>query len=145
MNKITRVLTMSGIGLVAAVMMAGPVQASDSSAQPATKSAASQSDKAQQHRDREYVAGYFSSLRSCEREGRKGQWNRRWHSYDCDLVPFGLRSGLWRLEVERYFRSNGWSIGHRVSDHRISHRGNDHRKHDNHKNDSRGGKKNGRH
>ncbi|NMO54252.1 hypothetical protein HH310_24090 [Actinoplanes sp. TBRC 11911] len=138
MNKITRVLTMSGIGLVAAVMMAGPAQASTASAQPVTKSVASQTDKAQQHRDRVVVAGYFSSRWDCQREGRKGKWIGRWNHYDCDFLRLGLRGGTWRLLVERDWRNNGFSIGNRGHDDRDGHKGQHHSKHKN------GGKK-GRH
>jgi hypothetical protein len=143
MNKITRVLTMSGIGLVAAVMMAGPAQASGTAAQADAKSTASQSDKAQQHRDRDYVAGYFSSRRDCQLEGIKGRWIGRWDRFDCDFLRLGQRGGTWRLEVERDWRDNGFGIGNRGHDHRDSHKGKHHSKHDQHKNGSKGGR-NGR-
>jgi hypothetical protein len=157
MNKITRVLTMSGIGLVAAVMMAGPAQASGTAAQADSKSSASQSSKAQQHRDREYVAGYFSSRRDCQIEGIKGRWIGRWDRFDCDFLRLGLRGGTWRLEVERDWRDNGFGIGNRGHDYRDngfrtgnrghdyrdSHKGTHHSKHDQHNNGSKGGK-NGR-
>jgi hypothetical protein len=112
MNKITRVLTMSGMGLIAAVLMAGPAQASGSADQATAKSAASQSaqgSKAQQHRDRDYVAGYYRSHRACEFAGRIGERFNRWDSYDCDYVGFGFRRGLWRLEVERNFWGGGFN------------------------------------
>jgi hypothetical protein len=112
MNKITRVLTMSGMGLIAAVLMAGPAQASGSADQATAKSAASQSaqgNKAQQHRDRDYVAGYYRSHRACEFAGRIGERFNKWDSYDCEYVGWGFRRGLWRLEVERNFWGGGFN------------------------------------
>lgn len=143
---------MSGMGLIAAVLVAGPAQASGSAGQATAKSAASQADngsKVRQHRDRDFVAGYFSSERACEREGRKGEFFGKWDDYDCDYVRFGFRRGMWQLEVERDWRGDwrgngrgdGWDIGHRGNDHH----GRGHKDSDRHpggirKNDDQGGK-----
>nr|WP_296069300.1 hypothetical protein [uncultured Actinoplanes sp.] len=111
MNKITRALTMSGMGLIAAVLMAGPAQASGSAGEATAKSAASQSTQGstvKQHRDRDYVAGYYRSHRACEFAGRIGERFNKWDDYDCDFVRFGFRRGLWRLEVERNFWGGGF-------------------------------------
>jgi hypothetical protein len=46
------------------------------------------------------VAGYYRTLRGCERAGWIGERFDRWRDYDCDRVRYGYRRGYWALEVE---------------------------------------------
>jgi hypothetical protein len=147
---------MSGMGLIAAVLMAGPAQASGAAGQTDAKSTLGQADKGskvKQHRDRDFVAGYFSSERACEREGRRGEFIHKWDDYECDYVRFGFHRGMWQLEAERdgwdgdwrgdRGRGDGWNIGNRGNDHRNGHRDSDRRNNDhNKKNDHKDDRKN---
>ena len=109
MNKATRFLTMTGMGLLAGVTFGmGPAQAAD--AAPSTEKAATQSTQVKKHwdRDRDRVVGYYRSLRACELAGRIGERFGRWDDYDCDFQRRGFHRGTFALEVERDWRG-GWN------------------------------------
>ncbi|WP_250001514.1 hypothetical protein [Actinoplanes sp. M2I2] len=106
MNKVTRLLTTAGLGLLAGVAFGvGPAQAVEA---PATASAQSQtgSTQADRHRGREVTVGYYRSIRACELAGRIGERFGRWNDYDCEFQRRGFHRGTFALEVER-----GWSWG----------------------------------
>jgi|tagenome__1003787_1003787.scaffolds.fasta_scaffold20984553_3 hypothetical protein len=102
MNKVARLLTMAGMGLMAGVAIgSGPAQAAGVTGQQVAKPAAGQSQQAQQHRDRDEVVGYYRSLRACEFAGRIGERFNGWDDHDCTFVRFGFHRGAWALEVGR--------------------------------------------
>ncbi|MGK5683066.1 hypothetical protein [Actinoplanes sp. URMC 104] len=125
MNRITRLLAITGLGLgIAATVGAGPAQATTGTAQGAASSTAATSG-AHYDWDDEEVVGYFRSLRACERVGRLGELRGRWDDYDCDRAGFGWGRGSWVLTVDdfngRWDRRNwygGWYNGYRGGDFR---------------------------
>ena len=127
MNKVTRMLAMAGMGMVAAATLgAGTAQAAVSTTQTAAKPAAGQSSQAQQDRgrDRDRVVGYYRNRSACERAGRRGEWQDRWDDYSCEWVRGGFNRRAWALEVERDHRGNGhWGNGHWGNDDRRGGRG----------------------
>jgi hypothetical protein len=101
MNKLTRILTMSGMGVVAALAIgAGPAQAAGTSTSAAAKPAAGQ---AQQRHGWDRTVGYYRSGRACEVAGRVGERFGRWGDHHCDFVRFGFRRGSWALQVHNRF------------------------------------------
>jgi hypothetical protein len=109
MNKVIRLLTMSGMGLLAGVAFAAsPAQAVDSSTGSSAKPSTTKSTEAKPGFGRDYVVGYYRSPRACELAGRIGERFGKWDDYDCDFVRFGPRRGLFALEVERNFFGGGW-------------------------------------
>jgi len=104
MNRITRMLTMTGLGVVTALTMAGPAMAATSTGQGATQTSSSAQE---QRRDRDRVVGVYRSLRECQFAGRIGERFGKWDDYDCE--PRGFRR--WVLEVS-YDRFDGGPWGH---------------------------------
>ena len=103
MNRITRMLTMSGLGLLAgATMVAGPAMASAGTAQGAAKSASTVTQAPSS--DRSWVAGVYRSYRACVIAGRIGERIGRWDDFDCERRGFGFRTRF-VLEVEE---DGGW-------------------------------------
>jgi hypothetical protein len=99
MNKAMRMLTLVGMGLMAsATIGATPALAADAAGQTAAKKPVV---KVQQHRDNDWVAGYYRTARACERAGWVGERFNKWDDYDCERVRYGFRRGMWALEVER--------------------------------------------
>src|ERR1051325_6496239 len=96
MNKSMRVVATPALAVLPGfTMSAAPAQAS------AASDAKPGAGQAQQHRDREGVAGHFPTLGACEFSGRVGEIHGRWESYDCDFIRVGFRHGIWALEVDR--------------------------------------------
>lgn len=101
MNRITRMLTMSGLGLVAgATMVAGPAMAATGAGQAAGQSSSSASQA--QDNDRDRVVGVYRSYRACVLAGRIGERFDRWDDFDCERRGWGFRT-RYVLEV-----SNDW-------------------------------------
>jgi hypothetical protein len=99
MNRFTRLLAIAGMGLGAAVALAGPAQAA--SADAAHK--APVSTKADWGNDDRVVA-FFNDPFTCNRVGRIGEIRNRWDDYDCFRVGFGWNRGHWALSVSE----NDW-------------------------------------
>jgi hypothetical protein len=99
MNKVTRLLAMTGMAVVAGLTMAaGPASASTTTAaKPA---------------GHDRVQGYFHSRMQCERSGRFGELRDRWDRHDCDLVRFGRHRGDWQLSVSSHRGPFGHDRGH---------------------------------
>ncbi|WP_250028782.1 hypothetical protein [Paractinoplanes maris] len=128
MNKVTRLLTTAGLGLLAGVAFGvGPAQAADASAPSAAKA---QTGAAQADRNwgREVTVGYYRSYRACDLAGRIGERFNRWNDYDCEFQRRGFHRGTFALEVERSWGRPG---------HRFDDRG---RGHDRFDHDGRGGR-----
>jgi hypothetical protein len=120
MGKRVRILTVVGMALVAGVAVgASPVQATTSTGAATTNSSHSQ---VQQGGDRDWIAGYYRTRRSCERAGWLGERFNRWDDYECDRSFRGHRRGWWELSVENDWRGNDHDW--RGNDH--DWRGNDH-------------------
>ena len=108
MNKMTRLLTTAGMGLLAGVAFGvGPAQAADASATATAQAPSSATQQADRHRDRDVVVGYYRSYRACDLAGRIGERFGRWDDYDCDYQHRSFdRRGVFALEVERGW---GWN------------------------------------
>src|SRR5205814_5780012 len=105
MNSITRLLAIAGIGLAAAVSVAGPAQAAAQGDGHATHRTGVRAT-ADWNDDQGDIVGYFASPIRCERVGRLGELRDRWDDYDCYRVRFGFHRGDWALEVSS--DDNGW-------------------------------------
>ncbi|MEV6848739.1 hypothetical protein [Actinoplanes sp. NPDC051411] len=106
MNKLTRLLTVTGMGAFAALAIgAGPAQAASTSASPVAKSSAGQ---AQQRHGWDRTVGYYRSARACEIAGRVGERFGRWDDHDCGFVRFGFRRGSWELQVSNDRHGHGF-------------------------------------
>jgi hypothetical protein len=113
MNKLTRLLTVTGMGALTALAIgAGPAQAAGTTGSAAAKPSAGQ---AQQRHGSDRTIGYYRSARACEMAGRIGERFGRWDDHDCELVRFGFRRGSWALEIGRD-RDRGHS-GHGMPGH----------------------------
>jgi hypothetical protein len=101
MNKLTSLLTMTGLGALAALAIGvGPAQAAGTSASTAAKPSAGQ---AQQRHGEDDTVGYYRSGRACEVAGRIGERFGRWDDYDCYRVQWGL----WELQVSQDWHGHG--------------------------------------
>ena len=99
MNRITRMLTMTGLGLVAgATLMSGPAMAATGAGQGTAQ--ASSSAGTAQGTDGDRVVGVFRSYRACAVAGRIGERFDRWDEWDCERRGWGFRT-RWLLEVSR--------------------------------------------
>jgi len=98
MNKVTRVLTMAGMGIMAAVAMAGPAQAAGSADASSTSKPTVQKSW---DRDREWTHDYYRSYRACDLAGRIGERFGKWDDYECEYQRRGWHRGQFALEVER--------------------------------------------
>jgi len=114
MSRITRVLAVSGLGLVAGLTLAGPAQASTSTAD---NSSTSRVGSTWRHDDDD-VVGVYRSYRACEWAGERGERRGSWDDYDCNRVRHGWHRSVWELEVD-YDRGGDWNGGW----HRYGHRG----------------------
>jgi hypothetical protein len=96
MKKLTRILTMGGFGLLAALATgAGPAHASTPTATPESKTVVSQV----QWRTGDQVVGYYRDLRDCELAGQFGERAGNWDDHNCSIVRVGPRDGAWALQV----------------------------------------------
>lgn len=104
MNKVTRMLAMTGMALAATATMAMGA-ASAAQAAPAKKAvSASASDHHFGNRTR--VIGYYRNAFICHRVGSIGERRDRWDDYDCYRVRVGFHRGAWVL-VAKWDR-RGW-------------------------------------
>jgi hypothetical protein len=99
MNRFTRLIAIAGMGLGAAVALAGPAQASTADAThqaPATAKAHFGND------DR--VVAFFRDPFTCNRVGRLGEIRNRWDDYNCFRIRSSFHRGAWALSVSE----NDW-------------------------------------
>jgi hypothetical protein len=109
MNRITRILTITGLGLFAGMTIgAGPAMASTNTGQGAAKPATA--DAAAKPGDR--VAGYYDSRDECRVAGRIGDHLGRWDDWDCYPADNGWHHGDWVLVVDYNFDGGGFPFGH---------------------------------
>ena len=91
MNRITRMLSVTGLGILAGLTVgAGPALATTG-----TNAGAAKTASAAQGSDRDRVIRYFDSRRECIIAGRIGERFGRWDDFDCDRVG----RHTWALEV----------------------------------------------
>ena len=108
MNRITRMLTITGLGLFAGVTFgAGPALAATNTGQGAVKS--STADTTAKPGDR--VAGYYDSRDECRIAGRIGDRLGRWDDWNCYPVGSGWHDGDWVLVVD-YGNGGGFPFEH---------------------------------
>ncbi|MDY7089686.1 MAG: hypothetical protein SYR96_31850 [Actinomycetota bacterium] len=107
MNKVTRMLTMTGIALgVGLTMGVGPASATPSA--PAGTGHATQAQaKAPKFKTKERVVGYYRTKQACNRAGKIGEFRKKWNDFDCDRVRRGPKRGWVALEAKWYVRTHG--------------------------------------
>jgi hypothetical protein len=111
MNKLTRILTMGGFGLLAALATsAGPANASV--AKPAPEHKAAAVSHAAWRTAGDDIVGYYRTLQGCELAGQYGERAGDWDDHDCTPVRLGLRRGAWALRVDsdNDWDSLGWGV-----------------------------------
>src|SRR5690242_11487897 len=105
MNRFTRMLMTTGLGLVASVTAAGPALAASGTDQASSRP---ESGANQQWRhDRDRVVGFFRSWRICERAGDYGEDEGWWDDHDC--VP--IRTGHFRTRIALVVDYDDWGSG----------------------------------
>jgi hypothetical protein len=115
MNRFTRLLAIAGMGLGAAVALAGPAQAS--TADTTHKAPVTANTHWRNNDDR--VVAIFDDPFTCNRVGRLGEMRDRWDDYNCFRIRIGFQRGDWALSVSE----NNWDDwspfnlgGHRFGD-----------------------------
>lgn len=99
MNKLTRMLTMGGFGLLTALAVGtGPVQAAPAHEAVQAKPAAPRV----QFREGVQIIGYYRTWRDCQLAGQFGEQDGYWDAHSCTLVRLGPRTGAWALQVASY-------------------------------------------
>ncbi|XVU22075.1 hypothetical protein ACQPZJ_33050 [Actinoplanes sp. CA-054009] len=90
MNRITRMLMVSGLGVVAAATLgAGPAMAATGSSSNAATQATSSTAKHWDDDD-ERVVGYYRDYRRCVIAGRIGERFDRWDDFECERVGWNF-------------------------------------------------------
>lgn len=97
MNKATRALVMTGMGIVAGAMFsAGPAAAAPATPAPtAVKSAAETASRPQPSK----IVGYFRTSFDCNRAGNVGEFHNRWDDHSCFPIRSGFHRVRWALRV----------------------------------------------
>lgn len=109
MKKLTRILTVGGLGLLGALAAgAGPAQAASTHE---SKPAPRHIEERAEWRDNGQAVGYYRSLQACELTGVFGERNGNWDDHDCTLVRVGYRNGAWALQVASYDNWNRVGFG----------------------------------
>lgn len=107
MNRIVRMLAIAGMGVGAALAVAGPAQAANADAghkAPVTAKA--------HWGDDDRVISIFDDPRTCNRVGRLGERSDRWDDYTC----FRTRGG-WALSVSENNWDDDWNGPFNVGGH----------------------------
>jgi hypothetical protein len=109
MNRITRMLTITGLGLFAGITIgAAPAMAATNTGQGAVKS--STTDATAKPGDR--PAGYYDSRDECRIAGRIGDRLGRWDDWNCYPVRSGWHDGDWVLLVDYNWDHGGFPFDH---------------------------------
>jgi hypothetical protein len=125
MNRITRLLAIAGMGLGAAVALAGPAQASTTDAThrgPVTVK--------QHFGNDDRVVAFFRDPFTCNRVGRLGEFQNRWDDYNCFRIRSSFHRGAWALSVsdndwddwDRPFNLGGYRFDGHYNNYRNSNR-----------------------
>ena len=107
MNKVTRMLTMTGIAVgVGLTMGVGPA-----SAAPVAPAAGGHATQVQaqspKFKTRDRIVGYYRSKQACSRAGKIGEFHKKWDDFDCDRVQRGPKRGWIALEAQWNVRGHG--------------------------------------
>lgn len=111
MNRITRMLTITGLSLFSGALLAGPAMAATSTeAGAGSTTTTTASTGWDRDRDR-----YFDTRRECNWAGRVGERLGKWDDYDCERVFWGPHRGDWKLDPEhdRWDNDHDWDDDHR--------------------------------
>jgi hypothetical protein len=109
MNKVARMIVMSGMAAAAALAFsAGPAAASSATSAPAASKTTTQA--ADRFGPSGRIVNYFRDPRTCNRVGWIGERRNQWDSYRCFRVPFGFKRGWWALQVR--WDNHGGFPGH---------------------------------
>jgi len=108
MNRITRVVTVAGLGLAASVLI-GAGQASAAPAAGDTGAKHSGSTAVKSHWEDGDIVGYFKNLRKCDKAGDRGEDHGDWDDFDCYKVRKGHHRGKWALKV--YVEDDDYDYG----------------------------------
>jgi hypothetical protein len=114
MNRITRLLAIAGMGVGAALTLAGPAQAASADAghkAPITSKA--------HWGDDDRVVNFFDDPFTCNRVGRIGERTGRWDDYTCFRVRSSFHGGDWALSVSENDWDNDWNGPFNVGGHRF--------------------------
>ncbi|MEU4239172.1 hypothetical protein [Actinoplanes sp. NPDC026619] len=96
MKKLTRILTMGGFGLLAALATAGPASAAPQGGHQENRPAGA---NRVEWRSGDQVVGFYRTLGSCELAGSFGERAGNWDDHLCSPVRVGVRRGAWALQV----------------------------------------------
>jgi hypothetical protein len=114
MNKVTRMLAMTGMA-IAATATIGAGAASSAQAAPAKPSADASASKKADFGNRTRVIGYYRNLITCHRIGNLGEWRHRWDDHECYRVRGNFHRGAWVLVAEwdrrGFHGGNDWNNG----------------------------------
>jgi len=104
MNRITRMLTITGLGVFAGVTIgAGPAMAATNTGQNAAKPATAGATV----RLGDRPAGYYDTRFECNIAGRIGERLGRWDDWNCYPVGGGWHRGDWVLVADYNWDDNG--------------------------------------
>jgi hypothetical protein len=105
MNKAPRILTMTGLALVAgAAFGSAPAVAAPAASSTGTTASTSTTQA-------DLVVHHYRSYTECRRAGRVGRFFGRWDRYSCDRVWFGRYRGWFALSVDWDWHGNGGGHG----------------------------------
>lgn len=109
MNRISRMLTITGLGLFAGITIgAAPAMAATNTGQAAAKPSTTNATV----KPGERVAGYYDSRDECRMAGRIGDRLGRWDDWDCyPVIGGGWHDGDWVLVVD-YNWDGGFPFDH---------------------------------
>ena len=111
MNKVTRMVTMTGLAVATGLAMGvGPAAAAP--AAPAAKGSAVQ---VQDHKfAKKRLVDFYRSPQACVRAGKIGEFRKKWNSFDCERVKRGPKRGWVALTAGWEFKGHqhGGPKGH---------------------------------
>src|SRR5262249_53481439 len=105
MNRITRMLTITGLGLFAGLTIGtGPAMAATNTSQSAVKPSAAAAPG-------DHVEGYYDTRDECQIAGRVGERFGRWDDWNCYPARGDWHEGDWVLVVDNEGH-HGFPFGH---------------------------------
>ena len=106
MNRITRMLTITGLGLFAGLTIGtGPAMAATNTSQSAVKPSAAAAPG-------DHVEGYYDTRDECRMAGRIGERFGRWDDWHCYPARGGWHEGDWVLVVNNDDHGGPFDHGH---------------------------------
>jgi hypothetical protein len=113
MNKVTRMVAMTGMALAATATMAAGAGTAAQAAPAKPQADATASHSSDRFGDRTRVIGYYRNPVACHRAGNAGEWRHRWDGHECSRVRIGLHRGAWVLVAkwDRHAGPGHWNHG----------------------------------